>query len=113
MFLLLTIAPGIFGQVYSWMSGFQNYVPPLLLLLLTLLLIRKSGRGGLLTKIRQGLLVFLLTLFVMIVSCKTDLPVWGCICNTLVFMLAMLPTKLPAKGNIAGALMYLGLLFLI
>ena len=42
MFLLLTIAPGIFGQVYSWMSGFQNYVPPLLLLLLVLLLIRKT-----------------------------------------------------------------------
>ena len=60
-----------------------------------------------------GLLVFLMTLFVMIVLGKTDLPVWGCICNTLVFMLAMLPTKLPAKGNIAGALMYLGLLFLI
>ena len=60
-----------------------------------------------------GLLVFLVTLFVMIVSGKTDLPVWGCICNTLVFMLAMLPTKLPAKGNIAGALMYFGLLFLI
>ena len=60
MFLLLTIAPGIFGQVYSWMSGFQNYVPPLLLLLLTLLLIRESGRGSLLAKIRQGLLVFLL-----------------------------------------------------
>ena len=33
MFLLLTLAPGIFGQVYSWLSGFQNYVPPLLLLL--------------------------------------------------------------------------------
>ena len=60
MFLLLTIAPGIFGQVYSWMSGFQNYVPPLLLLLLTLLLIRESGGGSLLAKIRQGLLVFLL-----------------------------------------------------
>ena len=60
-----------------------------------------------------GLLVFLVTLFVMIVSGKTDLPVWSCIVNTLVFMIAMFPTKLPAKGNIVGALMYLGLLFLI
>lgn len=60
MFLLLTIAPGIFGQVYSWMSGFQNYVPPILLLLLTLLLIRESGSCSLFAKICRGLLVFLL-----------------------------------------------------
>lgn len=60
-----------------------------------------------------ALLIFLVTLFVMIVTGKTSLPVWGCLFNTLVFMIAMLPTKLPAKGNIAGTLMYLGLLFLI
>lgn len=60
-----------------------------------------------------GLLVFVITLFVVIVSGKTDIPKWACIFNTLVFMLALLPTKLPAKGNIAGALMYLGLLFVI
>ncbi len=40
MILFLTIAPGIFGEVYSWMSGFQNYVPPILLLLVVLLMIR-------------------------------------------------------------------------
>ena len=60
-----------------------------------------------------GLLTFLATLFVMVVTGNTDFPRWGCIFNTIVFMLAMLPTKIPAKGNIAGALMYLGLLFLI
>ena len=60
-----------------------------------------------------GLLVYLAVLFVMVVSGRTSLPAWGCIFNTLVFMLAMLPTKLPAKGNIAGALMYIGLLILI
>ena len=60
-----------------------------------------------------ALLVFLVTLFVMIITEKTNLPMWGCLFNTLVFMIAMLPTKLPAKGNIAGTLMYLGLLFLI
>ena len=60
-----------------------------------------------------GLLAFLVTLFVMVVTGNTDFPRWGCIFNTIVFMLAMLPTKIPAKGNIAGALMYLGLLFLI
>ena len=60
MFLLLTISPGIFGQVYSWMSGFQNYVPPILLLLLTLLLIRESGSCSLFAGFCRGLLVFLL-----------------------------------------------------
>lgn len=60
-----------------------------------------------------GLLAFLVTLFVMVVTGNTDFPRWGCIFNTIVFMLAMLQTKIPAKGNIAGALMYLGLLFLI
>ena len=50
---------------------------------------------------------------IMTVTGKTDIPAWGCIFNTLVFMLLMLPSKLPAKGNIAGALMYLGLIFLI
>ncbi len=60
-----------------------------------------------------GLLVFAATLFVMIISGQTNIPKWGCIFNTLVFMLALLPTKLPAKGNIAGALMFLGLAFLI
>lgn len=57
-----------------------------------------------------GLLVFVITLFVMVVTGKTDLPQWTCIFNTLVIMLVLLPTKLPAKGNIAGAIMFLGLL---
>lgn len=33
--------------------------------------------------------------------------------NTLIFMLVLSPTKLPAKGNIAGAAMYLGLLIVL
>lgn len=60
-----------------------------------------------------GLLVFMITLFVMIVSGNTTLPAWACIFNTLVIMVLLLPFKLPAKGNIAGAVMFLGLLFLI
>ena len=57
-----------------------------------------------------GLLVFLVTLFVMTVSGKTGLPQWACVFNTLTFMLLMLPTKIPAKGNVAGTLMYAGLI---
>ena len=60
-----------------------------------------------------GLLVFLVTLFVMVVSGKTSLPAWGCIFNTLVFMIPMIPTKIPAKGNVCGALMFIGLLIML
>ena len=60
-----------------------------------------------------GLLAFMATLFIMIVTGNTGLPIWACVFNTLVVMLVLAPVKLPAKGNIAGAVMYLGLLILI
>ena len=60
-----------------------------------------------------GLLTFMATLFIMIVMGNTSMPEWACVFNTLVVMIILAPTKLPAKGNIAGALMYLGLLMLI
>ena len=60
-----------------------------------------------------GLLTFMVTLFIMIVIRNTSLPIWACVFNTLVVMIVLAPTKLPAKGNIAGAIMYLGLLILI
>lgn len=60
-----------------------------------------------------GLAVFLGTLFVMVISGRTSLPRWICIFNTLPLMLLLSLTKLPAKGNIAGAVMYLGLLFFV
>ena len=43
MFLILTISPGIFGQAYSWLSGFQNYVPPVFLFLCGLWLVERAG----------------------------------------------------------------------
>lgn len=60
-----------------------------------------------------GLITFIITLFIMIIMGKTPLPGWACILNTLPVMLVLLPTKLPAKGNIAGAVMYLGLFCLM
>ena len=60
-----------------------------------------------------GLLVFLICLFFAVVTGQTPLPRWTCIFNTLPLMLLLLPTKLPAKGNIAGAVMLLGLMLLI
>ena len=60
-----------------------------------------------------GEIVFLISLFVMVVSKQTSLPQWACIVNTLPFMLLILPTKIPAKGNVAGAIMFLGLAILV
>ncbi len=60
-----------------------------------------------------GLATFVITLFIMVVMGKTTLPRWSCVFNTLPIMIMLLVTKLPAKGNIAGAIMYLGLLILL
>ena len=60
-----------------------------------------------------GLAAFVITLFIMVIIGKTSLPQWACIINTLPLMIILLPTKLPAKGNIAGALMFFGLLLLL
>ena len=60
-----------------------------------------------------GLAAFVFTLFIMVITGKTSLPQWACVLNTLPLMIILLPTKLPAKGNIAGALMFFGLLLLL
>ena len=60
-----------------------------------------------------GLASFVITLFIMVSMGKTTLPQWACMLNTLPVMLILLITRLPAKGNIAGAIMYLGLLILL
>ena len=60
-----------------------------------------------------GLLTFMVTLFLMVAMGNTSLPVWACVFNTLVAMIVLAPAKLPAKGNISGVIMYLGLLILI
>lgn len=60
-----------------------------------------------------GLASFVITLFIMVSVGKTTLPQWACVLNTLPVMLILLITRLPAKGNIAGAIMYLGLFILL
>ena len=49
--LLLGVSPGIFAQCYSWMSGFQNYVPQFFFLLLSLSMLRSYPGGSTLLKI--------------------------------------------------------------
>lgn len=60
-----------------------------------------------------ALIVFAAALFIAVVTGLTALPRWACIFNTLPLFILLFPTKLPAKGNIAGAIMFLGLLFFI
>lgn len=60
-----------------------------------------------------GLLVFSLIFFVLVVSGKTDLPRWAAVFNTFPIFLVLAPTKVPAKGNIANALMFLGMIILL
>ena len=60
-----------------------------------------------------GLASFVITLFIMVSVGKTTLPQWACVLNTLPVMLILLITRLPAKGNIAGAIMYLGLFIVL
>jgi hypothetical protein len=59
-----------------------------------------------------GLAAFVITLFIMVVSGRTSLPQWACVLNTLPLMVVLMPTKLPAKGNVAGTIMFIGLLIL-
>ena len=41
------------------------------------------------------------------------MPRWACIFNLLPLAVVTLPTKLPAKANVIGVGMFLGLLFLM
>ena len=41
LIFLLALDPEIFGQVYSWTAGFNNYVPPIFLICLIILLIER------------------------------------------------------------------------
>lgn len=60
-----------------------------------------------------GLIVFSVTLFVMVVSGGTALPPWACVFNILVIASVLFPLRIGGAGNWAGAVMFLGLLFLI
>ena len=60
-----------------------------------------------------GLIIFSVTLFVMIVSGKTSLPAWTCVFNILLIASVLFPLRIGGAGNWAGAIIFLGLLFLI
>ena len=61
----------------------------------------------------MGLIVFSITLFVMVVTGATTLPSWACIFNILLIASVLFPLRIGGAGNWAGAIMFLGLIFLI
>ena len=60
-----------------------------------------------------GLLIFAVALFVAVVAGWTALPRWACICNTLPLFLLLAPLRTVGTGNLAGAIVTLGLAILI
>lgn len=77
MFLLLTISPGVFGQSYSWLSGFQNYVPPVFLFLCGLWLVEKAGSCV------SGTAKFLISLLCFVCSISMQLYIEHSTCINL------------------------------
>jgi len=59
-----------------------------------------------------GFLIFSVSFFVPVVRGWAPLPHWTCVFNILPLMLALMPTRVGGSGNWAGAVMFLGLLFL-
>ncbi len=60
-----------------------------------------------------GFLVFGVAFFVAVVGGMTPLPRWACVFNILPLMLALFPLRVGGAGNWAGAIMFLGLFFLV
>ena len=60
-----------------------------------------------------GFLIFGVALFAAVVSGLTPLPRWAYVFNTTLLMLVLPPTRIGGGGNWAGAIMFLGLLFLV
>lgn len=59
------------------------------------------------------LLVFAVSLFVVVVAGMTTLPRWACMFNVLPLFIVLFPLRIVGTGNIANALMFLGLAILI
>lgn len=59
------------------------------------------------------LLVFAVSLFVAVVADMTTLPRWACVFNVLPLFIVLFPLRIVGTGNIANAIMFLGLAVLI
>lgn len=61
----------------------------------------------------MAFLIFGVALFAEVVSGLTPLPRWACVFNTTLLMFVLMPSRIGGSGNWAGAIMFLGLLFLV
>ncbi len=59
-----------------------------------------------------GILLFSVAHFIPVVTGMTPLSAWACVFNLLPLFLVQAPFNIPGAGNIAGAVMYLGLFIL-
>ena len=59
-----------------------------------------------------GIVLFSVTHFIPVVAGMTPLPAWACVFNLLPLFLVQAPFNIAGAGNIAGAVMYLGLFIL-
>lgn len=60
-----------------------------------------------------GIMAFSVALLVPVVAGATPLPAWACAFNLLPLFLALAPFHVAGAGNIAGVIMYAGLLILL
>ena len=60
-----------------------------------------------------GLIVYSVALFVMVVTGATTLPSWAAVFNIMLIASVLFPLRIGGAGNWAGAVMFLGLVFLV
>ena len=60
-----------------------------------------------------GFLLIGVTFFVAVVAGMTPLPRWACVFNILPLMLVLFPLRVGGAGNWAGAIMFVGLYYLL
>ncbi len=60
-----------------------------------------------------AMIVFAVALLIGIATGQTALPGWAALFTLLPIAVVVLPTKLPAKANVIGAVMFLAMLFLM
>ncbi|MBR1555748.1 MAG: hypothetical protein IJ644_10235 [Oscillospiraceae bacterium] len=60
-----------------------------------------------------GMLIFSVAFLIAVITGQTNLPQWSCIFNVLPLFLILSPFRIVGAGNLAGAVMFLGLSFLV
>lgn len=60
-----------------------------------------------------GLVMISAAMFTAIITGGTSLPAWACVFNPAIFYFLLMPFRVPAAGNIAGAIAFIGLAVVI